>query len=194
MKKNQLPLVGFALIMCAFLYLIVKLTVADVPLNLATWSLWVIIDSLLLVAALAAAKKEGSGKPWIMIGFEIGACTIASIAIFKAFTGSGQFAWGFTENLTVVSAFIAVVVWKLTSTANSGVVSITIAMYVAMIPTWVDQWQDPTGQDPWFWLACSIGAGLEFYARPKKIASAFLPGCAMVANGFAAILCFAQFL
>lgn len=128
-----------------------------------------------------------------MIGFETGACTIAIIAIFKAITGTGEFDWGFAENLTVVCALVAVVVWKLTSTANSGVVSITIAMYIAMIPTWIDQWQEPIGQDPWFWLACSIGAGLEFYARPKQIATAFLPGCAMVANGFAALLCFRQF-
>ena len=193
MKKEHLPQVGFAIIMLAFIYLIIKLLVADVPLNLATWSLWVVIDTMLLIAALKASKEAGSGKPWIMIGFEFGACSIAGIAIFKAITGDGQFQWGHAETLTAICTFIAVGIWKITSTAKSGVVSITVAMYTAMIPTWIDQWNQPEGQDPWVWLFCAIGSGLEFYARPKKIATAFLPGCAMFANGLAAVLCFRQF-
>ena len=193
MKKQHLPLVGFGLIMISFVYLLIRLLSADVPLNLATWGLWVIIDSTLLVATLKAAKEEGSGLPWSMIGFWFGACSIAAIAITKAFLGYGEFSWGMTETITVICVILALVAWKRIKTPTAGVVSVTIAMYTAMVPTLVDQWIEPNGQDPWIWFGCAAGCGLDFWAKPKKLGTAFQPGAGFVANGFAFILCIRQF-
>lgn len=192
MKKN-LPILGFVLIMISFGYLIVKLLIADVPLNLATWGLWVVIDSALLVATYKASKENGSGLPWSMIGFWLGACSIAAISIIKTLTGNGSFHWGHVETLTVVSVILALVAWKKRGESVAGVIAVTIAMYVAMVPTFVDQWIKPEGQDPWIWLGCTIGCLLDFWGKPKQLATAFQPGAGMIANGFAFILCSQQF-
>lgn len=194
MKKELCAKAGFWVIMISFSYLVIKLLVADVPLNIATWGLWVVIDTFLLIACLKAAKEEGSGKPWSMIGFEVGACTIAGIAIIKIFIGKGELSWGGTETLTAISTAVALGIWKFSKTPKVQVVSITLAMYVAMVPTFVDQWSNPVGQDPWVWLGCTIGCILDFYSKPKKIATAFQPGMGILANGFAFILCIKQFI
>jgi hypothetical protein len=188
MKKETLPRIGFAIIMIAFVYLTANLVMHNVPLNLATWSMWVVIDTCLLVSIVSAGNK----RPWSMIGFETGACTITLIALAKLISGNGEWSWGNTESIAAICVLIALAVWKLTS-GNGGVISITTAMYIAMYPTFVDQWHNPNGQDPWFWGACSLGCALEFIGKPKTISQAFFPGCGAVANGLAAILSARQF-
>lgn len=175
--------------MAAFVYLTIQLVKHDVPLNLATWSMWVIIDTCLLISMISAGNK----RPWSMIGFETGACTITLIALIKLMMGNGQWSWGNTESVSAICAILALIVWKLTS-GTGGVISITTAMYVAMIPTFVDQWNNPTGQDPWFWGACSLGCALEFIGKPKTISQAFFPACGTLGNGLACYLCMRQFL
>ncbi len=188
MKSDNLPKIGFAIIMAAFVYLATKLMIHNVPLNLATWSMWVVIDTCLLVSIISAGNK----RPWSMLGFEVGACTVALIAIVKLSIGYGQWSWGNTESIAAACTIIALIVWKFTS-GNGGVVAITIAMYIAMTPTFVDQWNNPAGQDPWFWAACSLGCILEFIGKPKTISQAFFPACGALANGLAAILSARQF-
>lgn len=187
MKKN-LPKVGFAIIMIAFAYLTTVLVTRNIPLNLATWLMWVVIDTALLVSIISAGNK----RPWCMIGFETGACVITAIAVIKLVLGQGQWSWGSTESLAALCVISALIVWKQTS-GVVGIVSITAAMYVAMIPTFVNQWQNPVGQDPIFWGACSLGCALEFIGKPKSISQAFFPACGTVFNGLAMVLSFRQY-
>lgn len=189
MKKEQLPHVGFAIIMIAFVYLAVKLLVHSVPLNLATWSMWVCIDTCLFIAMICSGNK----RPWSVIGFLTGAGSITIIAVIKLAMGLGQWSWGGAEGLAAVCVVYALIVWKNTS-GTCGVISITTAMYVAMIPTFIDQWNNPIGQDPWFWGACSLGCGLEFIGKPKTIKDAFFPACGAIANGVATLFSVRQFL
>ncbi len=188
MKLEALPRIGFAIIMIAFVYFTTNLVMHNVPLNLATWLMWVVIDTCLLVSTISA----GNTRPWSLIGFETGACTITLIALAKLMMGNGRWSWGDTESFSAICVVLALIVWRTTS-GNGGVISITAAMYVAMIPTFADQWNNPTGQDPWFWGACSLGCALEFIGKPKTIAKAFFPGCGAVANGLAAVLSARQF-
>lgn len=188
MKKNNLPLVGFVIIMVAFVYLVTKLTLQSVPLNLATWTMWVVIDTCLLISIVSAGNK----RPWAMIGFEVGACSIAFITLAKVIFGDGDWAWGNTETISAVCTGTALVLWRSTSN-KGGVISITAAMYIAMIPTFADQLASPTDQDPIFWGLCSLGCLLEFIGKPKTIEGAFFPGCGAVFNGLAAILSTRQF-
>ncbi len=122
-----------------------------------------------------------------MVVFETGACTITLIALVKLTVGHGRWSWGSTESITAICVVLALIVWKLTSD-NKGVISIPTAMYIAMIPTFADQWSNPDGQDPWFWGACSLGCALELIGKPKTISQAFFPACGAIANGLAAIL------
>jgi hypothetical protein len=151
--------------------------------------MWVIIDTSLLVSIISAGDK----RPWSMIGFETGACTITLIALAKLWLGHGQWSWGTVEWLSLGSVVLALLVWKSTS-GNGGVISITAAMYIAMTPTFVDMWNEPKGHDPLFWGACSLGCALEFFGKPKTIATAFFPACGALANGLAAILSLRQYM
>lgn len=186
--ESKLPQVGFAIIMIAFVYLTSQLVLRNVPLNLATWGMWVVIDTCLLYSIVSAGNK----RPWSMIGFETGAVTITTISLIKLLAGNGQWSWGGTETLSAICTIFALIVWKMTN-GNGGVISITAAMYIAMIPTFMDQWQNPTGQDPLFWGACSLGCALEFVGKPKTIATAFFPACGAIANGLAALLSARQY-
>ncbi len=186
---NNLPRIGFSIIMVAFVYLTANLLWHDVPLNLATWMMWVVIDTCLLISIVSTGNK----RPWSMIGFETGACVITSIAFVKLLMGHGQWSWGGTESFAALCVIAALAVWKLTG-GNGGVIAITAAMYVAMVPTFVDQWNNPIGQDPWFWGACSLGCVIEFIGKPKTISQAFFPACGTIGNGLACFLCLRQFL
>jgi hypothetical protein len=188
MNKNKLPIMGFAITTIAFVYLVIALLVNNVPLNLATWSLWVVIDITLLISIV----KAGNKRPWTMIGFAVGATTIALITFVKFLMGKSQFVWGNPETLAAIAVAVALLTWKLT-TAKVGLISITGAMYFAMIPTFVDQWSKPQGQDPWVWLLCSVGCILEYIGKPKTIIDGFQPVCSAIFNGVSAVLCFRQF-
>jgi len=188
MNLNKLPKVGFAIIMFAFVYLTVNLVGHDIPLNLATWSMWVIIDTSLLISIVSTGNK----RPWSMIGFESGACVITFIAIVKLALGHGEWVWGGTESLAASCVLIALITWKLTS-GTVGIIAITAAMYIAMTPTFVTQWQNPIGQDPVFWGACSLGCALEYIGKPKSVSQAFFPACGTIFNGVAMLLSLRQY-
>ncbi len=174
--------------MLAFVYLTTVLLMQNIPLNFATWALWVLIDTSLLVSMV----KAGNKRPWIMIGFATGATTIALIALTKLLMGITAMSWGNPETLAAVAVAIALTIWKFTSN-NAGVVSITVAMYVAMIPTLIDGWTKPVGQDPWFWGVCAIACLLTYIGSPKTIAGRFMPALGTFFNGLMAVLAFRQF-
>jgi hypothetical protein len=188
LKTSSLPLVGFVLTMSAFIYLISILINHNVPLNLATWGMWTVIDILLL----ATMVKAGNRRPWIMIGFVAGATSIASITLLKFLNGNSIFVWGQAETLAAVAASVALVIWKMTSN-EYGVIAMTVAMYIAMIPTWVDGWTKPVGQDPWFWGACAFSCWLTYLGAEKNIAGRFMPACGTLGNGLMFILTIRQF-
>lgn len=175
--------------MLAFAYLTAVLSIHSVPLNFASWGLWVVIDTTLLISMV----KAGNKRPWIMIGFTTGATTIALISLIKLLMGKSEFVWGNTETLAAVCVTIALLVWKLT-TNNGGVISITLAMYVAMIPTLADGWKQPLGQDPLFWGVCAIGCLLNYIGGEKTIAGRFMPAFGTFFNGLMAVFALRQFL
>lgn len=174
--------------MLAFTYLIFNLITHNVPLNLASWSMWAIMDILLLTSMV----KAGNKRPWIMIGFVVGAVTIASITSVKFLIGNSTFVWGQVETLAAVSVIIALLIWKMTSN-NGGVIAITLAMYIAMIPTWVDGWTKPVGQDPWFWGVCGFSCWLNYLGGEKNIAGRFMPACGTIGNGIMFLFAIRQF-
>lgn len=177
-------LLGFLVTMSAFAYLITQLRINNVPLNLATWCMWTFIDSALLYSMIMA----GNHRPLIMIGFTTGACTIAALALEQYFNGQSSFVWGHVETLAAVAVGVALYTWRLT-TNDGGVIAITTAMYVAMVPTLVDGWHKPTEQDPIFWGLCTLGCILTFFGSEKDIAGRFMPACGTLGNGL--MTCFA---
>lgn len=190
---NNLPRLGFAIIMIAFVYLSIKLLAYDVPLNLATWTMWVVIDTSLLISALAANKKADTKRlPWSIIGFETGAVTITAIAVAKVFYGNGTWSWGDLESFTLFCVLMALFFWFLTG-STGGVVSITAAMYIAMVPTFYQMWHNPTGHETCFWGACCLGCMLEYIGKPRTFIDRFFPFCGTIANGLAAILAMRQY-
>jgi hypothetical protein len=189
---NKLPRLGFAIIMIAFVYLSIKLLRYDVSLNLATWTMWVVIDTSLLVAALRTSRQKHTGLPWSIIGFETGAVVITTIALVKTFSGNGEWNWGNLESFSLVCVVLALFAWQLTSMFG-GVISITAAMYIAMAPTFYQMWLNPSGHDAWFWGACSLGCMLEYLGKPRTLIDRFFPFCGTIANGLATILAMRQY-
>jgi hypothetical protein len=188
MKMNRPQKVGFALAMSAFIYLTCVLLMQNTPLNLSTWVLWTVIDTSLLVSMIKS-KNEGV---WLMAAFALGASTIAIIALIKFFIGIGELSWHGTETLAAVSVVIALLVWKRTD-VYGGVIAVTIAMYIAMIPTLINGWMYPIGQLPLFWGVSSIACLFTYSGSPRSFVERLMPACGAFFNGLMALIALRQF-
>jgi len=69
------------------------------------------------------------------------------------------------------------------SSSDARVITSTMAMYAAMIPTLIMAWQQPVGQDPWVWGTSAVGCLFNYIGGEKTIAGRFMPFWGTIFNG-----------
>ena len=104
---------GFA--MASMVYLIYMIIVKNIPLNLASFGLWLLIDIAIVVALLRARKAGDKSLPWLMIVFTVGTGVIVLLSTYNLSVGKNTSHWGTMETATVVAVVLAMVVWYKTS-------------------------------------------------------------------------------
>lgn len=182
-----LPVIGFGIIMAGFGWFASQIFAGGFSLNIATWVCWVVIDVALLVS-LIRSKLDSTA----MVGFTLGATSIMLVALFQVWNGSGQFTWGLTETIASVASVVTLLAWFKLKGVGATLTS-TSAMYIAMIPTLIDQWQNPEGQDPVFWGMASLGCLLQLLGTSKSFQNSFFPFFGTIFNGLACVFCLRQF-
>lgn len=194
---NKLSKAGFVMANFAMAYLVYLLLAHNLPLNLATWMLWLTID-FTVILSLRRAKQPIE----LMMAFLAWTGIIVLISTYNYGVGKATFTFGYPEMLAVVAVIIALVVWKyataiitrfkLKQNADAiGVIMTTLAMVIAGIPTWINTYYDPTTASVLFW---SLGGGGCFLtwlgsARGER----FMPLSGWLSNGVIVILALRQF-
>ncbi len=98
----------------------------------ASWLMWTILDSLLLVTTLANAKP----------GWLPGAWTLGAGSVTVALIARGKWLWSYKETISAMGAAIATYIW-FSYGAMLGLVAGIVAMNTAGIPNFIDQWRNP---------------------------------------------------
>lgn len=93
--------------------------------NLATWTMILILDIIGLGLLLAANNNE----PFIQIGW----CIAATFIFLAAFLNRGDWKWGLVENWSLAACAIAVLIWVLTGSVWS-LLGYVVAVCISVIP------------------------------------------------------------
>jgi hypothetical protein len=180
----------FALLSMA--YLVAILVTNKLPINLASFGLWFILDVAIVAAMLVARKEVGGPLPWLMIAFTVGTGCIVLISGVNMLRGESALRWGVVENWTIVAVIAAMIIWRLTS-AKWGVVMSSNAMLIATIPTWADAWNMPASQDLIFWILSCTGCALTIFGSPKNFFARYMPVVGTLSNAAIIIMALRQF-
>lgn len=164
--KQKIGLLGGIFSAITIIAFAVYLATNNVSQNIASWIMWTILDTLILLSSLAAGNK----KPWLAIGFTFGASLVTIIILTK-----GMWHWGTVETISAIGAGIATICW-LKLGPRSAIIASTIAMIVAGIPSIHDAWVQPNPVSWWLWGGVAFSCVLSCYgAKSWTIEERFLP-------------------
>lgn len=184
---------GVASAIASMVYLIVMLVIKSVPLNLASFGLWLFIDVAIVVAMLRARPEGDHSLPWLMIAYTVGTAVIVLLSLHNLSLGKSTFLWGTSETMTVIAVLVAMLVWYKTSD-KWGLIMSTNAMLVATIPTWADALRDPASQDIVFWMLSCGGCFFTAIASPRTLVGCYMPVVGTLSNLLVIMLAARQFL
>jgi hypothetical protein len=154
---------------------------SNIPQNVASWSMILLLDLL----GLVLVYKDGNKRPYLQFGW-----VLAAICIVLAITlGNSPWQWGMIENVSLALCGIAVVLW-LALSARVATVAYMAAMYISLVPLMIDYWKEPQPSTLWLWLWTIATCLLAIYGAAKRdFANTFVPWAAIVLNAIIALLC-----
>lgn len=136
--------------MIAYGWIIHDVRRGAVQLALSTWLIWSGVNILIYAALLAQNIFS-----WQMSAYVFGTLIVTVLAFFR-----GTWQWSRLDTTVVLLAFVAMILWSLTSATVAVVMSLT-AETVGSVPMWAAMWKDSKSQSevPWvlFWIAAAFG-------------------------------------
>jgi len=167
--KKKIGFLGGLISAVAIVAFAVYLMIHDVEQNVASWIMWTILDVLVVASCVSAGNK----RPWLPIGFTIGALLVTIILLTK-----GIWHWGIVETISAAGATVAAICWwKLGPKA--AIVACLSAMLIATIPAAYDAWLHPNPASWWLWATVAFSCILSCYgAKAWTIEDRLIPcGC-----------------
>ncbi len=153
----------------------------NIPQNLATWSMILLLDFL----GLILVYKDGNKKPFLQIGW----CVAATCIVLSILFSNSPWQWGTIETVSVAICLLAVVLW-LTMSAHIALYAYLVAFFVSSVPLAMDFWYHPQPGTLWVWLWTIGTCGLAIYGAEKRdMAHTIVPWGAIILNSILAILC-----
>ena len=173
-------LVGGIIALIAFIPLFIDIESGGVRLNLATWLIWTVVDTILLLAIISAHGSALFLSSAFVLGDIIVVCMICSSRIWH---------WRLFETLTTTAAAVALAVWWFAG-AESALISIVLIKYfIAMAPSLRDGMEKPERKQVLPWVLFTVGIALNVIsAGAWSMTNSFYPSVAFVMNGTLAIL------
>jgi hypothetical protein len=149
--------------------------------SITTWSMWTMLDVLLLVTTWQAHKPV-----WLPLGWTVGA-SLVTISLLRR----GQWVWSNKETLSVICTAVATFVWR-TQGAELGIVAGTIAMTCAGIPLLIDMVINPIRSTFHVWFVTCIACVFTLLSSDWSFAGTFLSWGSLTYNGTLSILVLRQ--
>ncbi len=147
------------------------------PTGLASFLMWTILDSLLLVNTVR------NGQPvWLPLGWVLGAGSVTIALRIR-----GKWAWTGRETLALVGATIATIVSMLAS-GRWGLVASTTAMLTASIPVTSDNLKSPVRATFMIWFTTVIACAISLLGSDWSFDGTFLQWSSLIYNGAMSII------
>ncbi len=153
----------------------------NIPQNVASWSMLLVLD----VIGLWAAIKSGNKRPHLQIGW-----TASALCILIAILNTSHPAhWGHNETIALVLCGVTIFLW-LTTSPKVALVMYVLAVYISFLPLAIDYWNIPQRETLWLWVS-SIWIGLlAVYGAPRyDFTHTFVPWTSVLLNAIFAPLC-----
>lgn len=153
----------------------------NIPQNIATWGMILLLD----VLGLALVYKEGNKEPYLQIGWVLAAICIVSAIVF----GDNLWHWGWAESASLALCGAAIILWLILN-ARVAIWAQVAAMFISVIPLMIDYWHIPQPDTLWLWLSTIGTCLLAIYGTSKRdFMNTVIPWAALILNGIIAVLC-----
>ena len=136
-------------------------------LNVATWSLWAVIDTAVLLTSIAG----GASAPFLSVGFVVGAILVSIVLLFK-----GTWRWGVLETICASTGLVCLFLWYLAGPIVA-LICLTVGKYgIAGMPTLVGAYVHPERAQSWNWFVGAFAATTNIFAAGSwTLAQSFFP-------------------
>jgi len=128
--------------------------------NLATWTMILILDIIGLGLLLAAKNNE----PFIQIGW----CIAATFIFLAALLNRGDWKWGAVETWSVAACSLAVLIWVLTGSVWS-LLGYVLAVCISVIPQivqYLDEERTIRLKTTWVWALSAVAILITIFGSP----------------------------
>jgi len=169
--KEKANIAGGFFSICFTVAFALYLTNNNVSQNIASWTMWAFLDAFVLVACFVAGNK----RPWLHLGYTLGAFIVVCILFSKS-----GWKWGTVESVSAVGALLALLTWwKLGP--KYAVVAIVVAITISSIPAVCDAWCQNNSAGWWFWGGTACCCVLSTYgAKAWTVEDRLFPASSFV--------------
>ena len=167
MNANQI-LIWLSSIIALVLYypLISGILKGEIRQSVATWSLWVLLDTIALVSIILQ-----NGNYMLLVFY----CTCGMIVI-SSLVYKRLFSWSRFESFILGLVFICLIIWILSGSKWATIAS-TIAVCISGAPQIRDSWRTPDRTTGMIYLGYMLANSLSFFGGKKwTIEERFYPG------------------
>lgn len=152
--------------------------------NIVSWSLWVI---LLLISLLAQVSAGASWSALMILGDIIGTSTVLILCLW----GYGYGKYGRVELVCTILAFVAIALWQFAHEPFLAIACAVLADLMASIPTLLKAYKDPWSEAPTQFFIISFASLLALLSTTIiDPANLVFPAYLLVLNGSIGVLAF----
>lgn len=168
MIKEYLLVIPFLLVIIANLPLYYLIYKQQIHLNIVTFLLWILIDSIVILTTYFS----GGEIAYTSYGFVL--CDTFTVLLIL---NTKVWNFGKKEKPVLLLAFIGILFWQITS-AFYGLIFITILKYfIAGFPTLVDSYEKPEKGQVFFWLTITLSIFINLLLIENKVLQSYIFLC-----------------
>lgn len=176
MKKN-LDLTASVVASLTVTAFAVYLLFEKVPLNIASWVLWVALNGVNWITMARAGSRV-----FLPAGYTISTALVAVMVV-----KNGVWSWGIVETVALVGAVVALFA-SFRASKRLGVVLAVSALLVAGIPQLYDNWVSPATASWWTWAITACCNAVSAFAAGPTLEERSYPVVGMATNSLQTVL------
>lgn len=138
----------------------------------ASFLMWTILDSILLVTTLANDQPA-----WLPGGWTLGALCVTVVMFIR-----GKWQWSYKETICAIGALVSMYAWYRWN-ALAGLIAATVAMNCAGAPIWIDMWRFPIRSSWPVWFFTAVASAMTLLGSDETVSGSLLSVSAIVYNG-----------
>jgi len=165
MQFEYIKLIPFFLVVLANIPLYYLIFKKQVHLNIATFLLWILIDSIVIFTTFFS----GGEVAYTSYGFVL--CDLLTVLLILQ---TKIWIWGKKESTVFIMAIFGIILWQITN-AFYGLIFITVLKYfIAGFPTLIDSYKRPERGQVFFWLVVTLSIFINIILIDNKVIQSYI--------------------